>query len=138
MAWDNDRPYAPFRLSDGSMLEWHSDTPEAKDIDRMYGDGGVVVGVPRNWVSQHGKPYAEFRPFREMKLKLTYQSFKRGRSAVTFFWMDEEGHEYPMFASELDRLLSSGVLRNVMDGKWSAQKRGANYGITFVVEANDD
>jgi hypothetical protein len=67
-----------------------------------------------------------------LRVKLTYETFCRGRSAVTFLWRDENNVRYPMFAAEVDRLLRGGLLGNTIHGRWSAQKRGANYGISLA------
>ena len=128
MAWDNDRPYAPFCVFGENTISYKRgerecmepyayDTPTEEDIDLIYDSGSLVCGL------------FEFRPFKDVELTLAYETFTRGRSAVTFYWRDKNNVRYPMFAKELDRLLRDGLLKNTIHGYWSAEKRGANYGI---------
>ena len=137
MAWDSDKPIAPFcvfkegtisyeRGEREQMEQFTYYTPEQRDIDKIYQRGSVSCSelVGRDEFSQ-----IEFRPFKEVELSLTYETFDRGRSAVTFWWRDENGCRYPMFAAELDRLIKNGVISNKISGLWSAEKRGQNYGI---------
>ena len=130
MAWDNDRPYAPFcvfgenttfykRGERECMEPYAYSTPTEEDIDRMYDSGSISCD----------SSIIEFRPFKDVELTLTYETYTRGRSAVTFYWRDENNVRYPMFAKEIDRLLHEGLLKNTIHGCWSAEKRGANYGI---------
>jgi hypothetical protein len=51
------------------------------------------------------------------------------------WWKDYEGHKYPMFVMEAVRLLSKDKMRRTITGTWSAEKRGANYGIRLVASA---
>jgi len=134
MAWDKDRPYAPFILENnhwnggvtptaGSMDSWTLNVPSKHDIDRIWA-GETVDG---NKGSGHSRTV--FRPFKDVELTLTYAGFSKGRSAVIFWWTDEDGRYYPMFCAELDRLMKDGIVSKVMSGVWSAEKRSANYGI---------
>lgn len=131
--WDTERPYAPFltygentvfyaRGERECMESYAYTTPSDEDIDRIYESGSIPDKTPG----------VELRPFRNVELTLTYETFYRGRSAVTFLWRDENNVQYPMFAAEVDRLLRGGLLGNTIHGRWSAQKRGANYGIALV------
>ncbi len=132
MAWDKDRPYAPFvpahvdwRGFDvrPQMESYAFITPNEADIDRMYETGELVIN------NEH------FRPFKDVELSLTFVRYSRGRSATVFWWVDEEGCEYPMFCMEVERLLCEDKLRKTIAGTWSAEKRGANYGIRLVASA---
>jgi hypothetical protein len=69
----------------------------------------------------------------EFEARLTYHSFGRGRSAAYFIWADEEGNQYPMFMSEVDRLLRLARFEGgSVSGRWSFVKRGSNYSIRLV------
>lgn len=138
MAWDRDRPYAPFKVfKEGTVFYDRGErermesfsyvTPEERDIEAIYKRHAVPCSelLGRN-------AYAggmEFRPFKDVELELEYETFGRGRSSVTFYWRDKNGTKYPMFATEIDRLIKNGMMSNKIAGLWSAEKRGQNYGI---------
>lgn len=77
-------------------------------------------------------PSYVWRPFREVPLVLRLDRFEQRRAAGIFWWRDEEGKRYPMFAKEFNRLVGEGLLAASIDGVWSAEKRGANYGVRLV------
>jgi hypothetical protein len=133
MAWDKDRPVAPFCVygkktlayADGKredMMQFTYYKPSEENIDEAWKSGRAVV-VPY----EGGWNGVEFRPFKDVELSLTYAGCKGERS--TFWWRDENGVAYPMFTKEIDRLLETGLLSRVMGGFWSAEKMGQNYGI---------
>ena len=137
MAWDNNRPYAPFLVyKEGTiaydrgerecMESYAYVTPDEKDIDAIYERRSVSCSELLGRDAYRG---VEFRPFKDVELSLTYDGYERGRSAVTFYWRDKENVRYPMFATELDRLIKDGMISNKIGGLWSAEKRGQNYGI---------
>jgi hypothetical protein len=156
MAWDDDRPYAPFYLGEGSRpnpdrtrlerLEYerrtgdmveHVDTnPGKDDIDAMYAGAHVPAWTYDRW-RDYETDYA-FRPFREVRLKLRLAGFSPRRSAGTFMFEDEHGRAYPMTAGEFNRLCEDGVLSSEIDGFWSAVKRGRTYGVTLVRLAREE
>ncbi len=128
MAWDKNRPYAPFwdrtdSLAEryGSMESYDDVWPpiDKDDIDRIWAGEEVVRDSYR------------YRPFKEVRLRLRLKEFEARRAAGVFWWTDDQGKAYPMFATEFNRLVSNGFLRLEMDGLWSAEKRGANYGIAY-------
>jgi hypothetical protein len=147
MAWDKDRPYAPFwNHTDvwperyGSMDSYgNGDEVTAEMIDAMYADGVYIPPMVKRW-NRKTEQYEEchpsyvWRPFKEVELTLTFCEYTRGRSSTVFWWKDDEGHKYPMFVMEVERLLLEDKLRKTISGKWSAEKRGANYGIRLVGE----
>lgn len=138
MAWDKDRPYAPFwNRSDvwqerfGSMDSYGNGeniTPEI--IDEIYAKGEYVPSTVRDYT-----PSYVWRPFKEVPMTLTLDHFEQRRAAGIFWLVDADGRRYPMFATEFNRLLDEGKLAQVIDGVWSAEKRGANYGIRLVDSA---
>lgn len=62
---------------------------------------------------------------------LTYESYGRGRSAVTFTFARSDGRTVTMFVSDLD-----DVVRQMVGGKITGEftfiKRGQNYGCRLV------
>lgn len=138
MAWDKSRPFAPFwkrtdfRPEDCGSMCFYDDAPYwfgNESIDQIWNGeqptheayGGEVVGIPNY----------EYRPFKEVPLLLTLSHFEQRRAAGIFWWEDNDGHKYPMFAAEFNRLIEAGY-DVAIDGVWSAEKRGANYGIRLV------
>ena len=128
MAWNKDRPYFP--LKDGGEIDdydWGY-TPTSEDIDAIYRDGKAQVQMMYG-----SKTTKTFIPFKEVRLKLYADHFMQRRAAGTLWWRDEEGHSYPMFMSEFNRILKENELLQIpSDGIWSAQKRCANYGIQLI------
>lgn len=145
MAWDKNRPYAPFwnrrdylAQNYGSMNSYgNGDEVTTEMIDAMYSYGVYEGPWIRRWNRKTEQweecpPSYVWRPFKEVPLKLRLDRFEQRRAAGIFWWRDEEGKRYPMFATEFNRLVSEGYLAAVIDGIWSAEKRGANYGISLV------
>lgn len=145
MAWDKDRPYAPFwnrtdiwqeRFdSMDSYGNGENITPEKIDI--MYANGVYVPPDVKRWnrKTEQYEDYAPsyvWRPFKEVHMTLTLDHFEHRRAAGIFWWVDTDGRRYPMFATEFNRLLDEHLLAQVITGTWSAEKRGANYGIRLV------
>lgn len=147
MAWDKERPYAPFLNRDGwfgevrgSMDNYGSGREVTEDmIDQMYADGEYVLPNEKRW-NRKTEQYEEcpptyvWRPFKEVELALRLDRFEQRRAAGIFWWKDGDGKMYPMFAKEFNRLVSEGHLAAVIDGTWSAEKRGANYGVRLVMD----
>lgn len=133
MAWDKNRPVAPFTtFKEGTIFYERGEreqmdsfsyiVPTIEDIETLWECDGVT---PRK-CDLSG---VEFRAFKNVELSLSYDGFDRGRSGITFYWRDEKNTRYPMFAAELDRLIKKGIISNKIGGLWSAEKRGQNYGI---------
>lgn len=140
MAWDKNRPVAPFvvfkegtifyeRGEREQMEQFTYCTLEQSDIDAIYQRGSLQYDELVGKSSFRSSEFTEFRAFKDVELNLTYETFGRGRSAITFWWRDDNGCRYPMFAAELDRLIKNGMISNRIGGLWSAEKRGQNYGI---------
>lgn len=147
MAWDKGRPYAPFWNNTdvwperyGSMDSYGNGeniTPEM--IDAMYTYGMYEGPWVKRWNRKTEQyedcpPSYVWRPFKEVPMTLTLDHFEHRRAAGVFWWKDEDGKSYPMFATEFNRLLDEHLLAQVIVGKWSAEKRGANYGIRLVAQ----
>ena len=145
MAWDKDRPYAPFwNRTDwcaenyGSMDSYGDSMDVTSEmIDAMYADGVYTPPMVKRWnrkTEQYEdcQPSYVWRPFKEVPLTLRLDRFEQRRAAGVFWWKDDDGKRYPMFAKEFNRLVEEGHLAATIDGVWSAEKRGANYGIRLV------
>ena len=137
MAWDKERPYAPFTVFPENCIAYKQGervcmesfaylTLSKDDIDKVWKNGGATY---RELCGKDGWNSLEFRPFKNVLLELTYETYGRGRSGITFHWRDTNNTRYPMFATEIDRLIKSGMISNKITGLWSAEKRGQNYGI---------
>lgn len=145
MAWDKDRPYAPFwnrtdwRAEDyGSMDSYgNGDEVTSEMIDAMYAEGVYTPPMVKRW-NRKTEQYEEcppsyvWRPFKEVPLRLRLDRFERLRAACIFWWRDDSDKRYPMFAKEFNRLVGEGKLASVIDGVWSTEKRSVNYGIRLV------
>ena len=136
MAWDRKRPYAPFtvykegtimygRGARGRMESFSYVTLSKEDIGKVWESGAVKCSELVDGASES----CEFRAFKDVELELEYVTFERGRSGISFIWKDGSGTEYPMFATEVDRLIRSGMMSRKIRGLWSAEKRGQNYGV---------
>lgn len=73
-----------------------------------------------------------WKPKEEIELTLHYDGYRRGRSAVTFYWKDDNNHQYPMFIKDVDELLRQDMGTSSVHGIFTYVKRGANYGIKFL------
>lgn len=68
--------------------------------------------------------------------ELTFKGTERGRSAAYFKWEDPQGRKYPMFITDVGRLIQAAVRLEEggkVYGEWYVVKRGQNYGVTPVV-----
>ena len=141
MAWDKDRPYAPFwndkdyRASMFGSMDNYGDGSDITfdNIDTIYEDGEYVPSKH----DLHGNVVPSFyayRPFREVELELAFVRYEPRRANGIFWWEDGDGREYPMFAREVNRLLNLGIFERIIGGRWSAQKLGLDYGVRLVTE----
>ena len=113
----------------GSLQEYSHHNLDDSERERVYNgervtsQGVYYVGDGREVI---------WKPNEEVELALHYKDYGRGRSAVTFYWEDEYGHEYPMFIKDVDELLRQDIGMSRIHAIWTYVKRGANYGIKFV------
>ncbi len=64
---------------------------------------------------------------------LYFVEFIRGKSAAYAVFVNGEGRKFPMFLSELEKVLLHGVLvGGSMSGTFCFKKRGQNYSIGMV------
>ena len=110
-----------FPFVDGNLQEWSWNNLTDSERERVYNGEEVVKGSNEVW-----------KPNKEVELTLHYKGFSRGRSAVTFYWADDDGHKYPMFIKDVDELLRQDIGTSSIHAIFTYVKRGANYGIKFL------
>ena len=110
-----------FPFIDGNLQEWSWNNLTDSERERVYNGEEVVKGSNEVW-----------KPNMEVELTLHYQGYGRGRSAVTFYWVDDDGHKYPMFLKDVDELLRQDIGTSSIHAIFTYVKRGANYGIKFI------
>lgn len=119
-----------FPFINGNLQEWTSVHLSDEERERVY-NGEDINSDLYKW----GGGSVVWRPNEEVELTLRYKDYGRGRSAVTFYWEDENGHEYPMFIKDMHELLLKDIGISKIHAIWTYVKRGANYGIKFLREA---
>ena len=110
-----------FPFIDGNLQEWSLNDLTDSERERVYNGEEVVKGSNEVW-----------KPNKEVELTLHYKGYGRGRSAVTFYWIDDDGHRYPMFIKDVDELLRQDIGTSSIHAIFTYVKRGANYGIKFL------
>ncbi len=130
MAWDKNRPYAPF----WNRKDLQADTYGSMELyDAAWAPIQKKEDIDRIWAGEEVVSHTcVYRPVKDVRLRLRLKRFEAHRAAGVFWWADEQGKSYPMFATEFNRLVSDGTFRLELDGYWSAMKRGANYGIALT------
>jgi hypothetical protein len=116
-----------FPFIDGNLQEWSHNNLNDSDRERVYNGEEVITDLYPN--SKHKEIW---KPNEEVELTLHYQDYGRGRSAVTFYWIDDDGHEYPMFITDVDELLKQDMGTSRVHAIFTYVKRGQNYGIKFL------
>ena len=115
-----------FPFIDGNLQEWSWNNLTDSERERVYNGEEVVKGSNEVW-----------KPNKEVELTLHYKGYGRGRSAVTFYWADDDGHKYPMFIKDVDELLRQDIGTSSIHAIFTYVKRGANYGIKFIRRVDD-
>ena len=110
-----------FPFIDGNLQEYSWNNLTDSERERVYNGEEVVKGSNEVW-----------KPNKEVELTLHYKGYGRGRSAVTFYWADDDGHKYPMFIKDVDELLRQDIGTSSIHAIFTYVKRGANYGIKFL------
>ena len=110
-----------FPFIDGNLQEWSWNDLTDLERERVYNGEEVVKGSNEVW-----------KPNKEVELTLHYKGYGRGRSAVTFYWIDDDGHRYPMFIKDVDELLRQNIGTSSIHAMFTYVKRGNNYGIKFL------
>ncbi len=117
-----------FPFIDGNLQEWSWNNLTDSERKRVYNGEEVVKG---QFSSDENKNEV-WKPNKEVELTLHYKGYSRGRSAVTFYWVDDDGHKYPMFIKDVDELLRQDIGTSSIHAIFTYVKRGANYGIKFL------
>ena len=115
-----------FPFIDGNLQEQSWNNLTDSERERVYNGEEVVKGSNEVW-----------KPNKEVELTLHYKGYGRGRSAVTFYWADDDGHKYPMFIKDVDELLRQDIGTSSIHAIFTYVKRGANYGIKFLRRADE-
>lgn len=117
-----------FPFVNGDLQEYSFRNLDDSERERVYRGETVEIEV------YSGKKEV-WKPNEEIELTLHYDGYGRGRSAVTFYWKDDDGHKYPMFIKDVDELLRQDMGISSVHGIFTYVKRGANYGIKFLRKA---
>ena len=116
-----------FPFINGNLQEWSLNDLTDSERERVYNGEEVVKGF------SHDESKNEvWKPNKEVELTLHYKGYGHGRSAVTFYWVDDDGHKYPMFIKDVDELLRQDIGTSSIHAIFTYVKRGANYGIKFL------
>ena len=114
-----------FPFINGDLQEYSFRNLDVSERERVY--RGETVEIE----TYSGRKEV-WKPNEEIELTLHYDGYGRGRSAVTFYWKDDNGHKYPMFIKDVDELLRQDMGTSSVRGIFTYVKRGANYGIKFL------
>ena len=121
-----------FPFIDGNLQEWSWNNLTDSERERVYNGEEVVKGFSYDGNSYNDNKKEVWKPNKEAELTLHYKGFSRGRSAVTFYWVDDDGHKYPMFIKDVDELLRQDIGASSIHAIFTYVKRGDNYGIKFL------
>lgn len=102
---------------------WNPKSPEVP-VDK----DGNWLHYPEYWQMKDGGGWERIVPF---EAELVIDSMRSGRSAKYVILKNTDtGLTYPMFITDLLKYLESAtVVKGVLKGRWTASKRGQNYGI---------
>lgn len=116
-----------FPFINGNLQEYSFNGLDDAERERVYNGEEVV----KEFIYNKDKKEI-WKPNEEVELTLHYKGYGRGRSAVTFYWTDDNGHEYPMFIKDVDELLRQDMGVSSVHAIFTYIKRGQNYGIKFL------
>lgn len=114
-----------FPFVNGDLQEYSFRNLDDSERERVYRGEDVEIEV-------YSGRKEVWKPNEEIELTLHYDGYGRGRSAVTFYWKDDDRHQYPMFIKDVDELLRQDMGTSSVHGIFTYVKRGANYGIKFL------
>lgn len=117
-----------FPFVNGDLQEYSFRNLDDSERERVYRGETVEIEI-------YPGRKEMWKPNEEIELTLHYNGYGRGRSAVTFYWKDNNNHQYPMFIKDVDELLRQDMGISSVHGIFTYVKRGANYGIKFVRKA---
>ena len=116
-----------FPFVDGNLQEYSYNDLDDEEKERVYNGEEVVKELYYNSDKKE-----VWKPNEEIELTLHYQDYSRGRSSVTFYWVDDNGNKYPMFIKDVDELLRQDMGTSSVHAIFTYVKRGQNYGIKFL------
>lgn len=116
-----------FPFVNGNLQEYSFHNLTDEERERVY--NGEEVSMPIYTGSDNK---IIWKPNEEVELTLHYTGYGRGRSAVTFYWEDDNSHKYPMFIKDVDELLKLDMGTSSAHAIFTYVKRGQNYGIKFL------
>ena len=119
-----------FPFYDGNLQEYSFNYLDDSERERVYNGEEVTI------TAICGGKLEVWKPNEEVELTLHYKEYGRGRSSDTFYWADDNSHEYPMFIKDVDKLLKDNIGISSVYAIFTYVKRGANYGIKFWEEQN--
>lgn len=114
-----------FPFVNGDLREYSPNNLDNETREKVYAGELVEIVFP------NGEKEL-WKPNEEIELTLRYKGYGRGRSAVTFYWIDQNGYSYPMFIKDFDELVKLNIGTSEIHGTFTYIKRGANYGIKFL------
>ena len=85
-----------FPFVDGNLQEFSYNDLDDSEREKVYAEGILIKDYFYNPSKQE-----IWKPNEELELMLLYKSYGRGRSSVTFYCLDDNGHKYPMFLTDL-------------------------------------
>lgn len=104
------------------MRRWNPKDPHAP-----FNENGDLMHYPEGWYTN-----IEWRKVEPFQGRLRLEGYARGRSAAYFYWLDGQGHRYPMFLADVAALLQErDVVAGEVHGWWRVVKRGQNYGLAL-------
>ena len=121
-----------FPFIDGNLQEYSFHDLSDDERERVYNGEEVIKECGFNVIR-----HEIWKPNEEIELTLHYEGYSRGRSSVTFYWVDDNGHKYPMFIKDVDELLRQNMGASSVHAIFTYVKRGANYGIKFLRKAEE-
>lgn len=121
-----------FPFIDGNLQEYSFNNLTDDEREQVYNGEEVIKEFAYNPNRKE-----VWKPNEEVELTLHYKDYGRGRSSVTFYWLDDNGHEYPMFIKDVDELLRQDMGTSSVHAVFTYVKRGANYGIKFLRRVNE-
>lgn len=90
---------------------------------------GNQLHYPDSW----GANGCAWRQNEEFEDTLTYQGYRRGRSAAYFEFRRKSGAKVTMFLKDFESAIPK-MVRGKIGGRWTFCKRGANYGVQLASE----
>lgn len=102
---------------------------DAKGNMQSYPEITYSRDIDGKLISVHPKMKENY----EFDATLKFKEVTRGQSACRFILLDEDGHKFFLFPSELLNILKNATVSNgSVSGKWNFVKKGQNYSIRWL------